>query len=60
MAKIYTIEKGDNLSRIARDQLGDAALAESLADYNGLPDGQQIFVGQQILLPSNTAARGAT
>lgn len=53
MAKTYTIEKGDTLARIARDRLGDAALTESIADYNGLPDGQQIFVGQQILLPSN-------
>lgn len=59
MAKTYTILKGDTLARIARARLGDAALAETLADYNGLPDSQQIFVGQQILLPSNKDRQSA-
>lgn len=52
MAKTYTIEKGDNLARIARAQLGDAKLADTLADYNGLPDSRQLFVGERIELPS--------
>lgn len=52
MAKTYTIEKGDTLAKIARAQLGDTSLAATLADFNGLPDGKQIFVGQRIQLPS--------
>jgi hypothetical protein len=52
MAKTYTIEKGDTLAKIARARLGDTGLAATLADYNGLPDGRQIFVGQRIQLPS--------
>ncbi len=52
MAKTYLIKKGDTLSKIARAELGDAKLAAVLADFNGLPDPGQIFVGQQIQLPS--------
>lgn len=52
MAKTYTVAKGDTLGKIARAQLGDAKLATMLADYNGLPDANQIFVGQQLLLPT--------
>lgn len=53
MAKLYIIQKGDTLSSIAHAQLGDARLAGSLADFNGLPNANQIFVGQRILLPSS-------
>jgi hypothetical protein len=59
MAKTYTIEKGDTLVRIARARLGDAALADTLADFNGLPDARQICVGQQIQLPSRKDMRPA-
>lgn len=52
MARTYTIAKGDTLTKIARARLGDAALGARIADYNGLPDARQIFVGQQIQLPS--------
>ena len=52
MAKLYIIQKGDTLGSIAHAQLGDARLATSLADFNGLPNANQIFVGQRILLPS--------
>jgi len=52
MAKTYIVAKGDTLARIARAHLGDAKLAGTLADFNGIPDANQIFVGQRILLPS--------
>jgi LysM repeat protein len=52
MAKTYLIENGETLASIAQDKLGSAALAAAVADYNGLPDAGQIFVGQQIQLPS--------
>lgn len=52
MAKTYTVAQGDTLGSIARAQLGDAGLAAMLADYNGLTDGNRIFVGQRILLPT--------
>jgi LysM repeat protein len=57
MAKTYTIQKGDSLTRIAREHLGNAKLAATLADFNGLPDARQIFVGQQIQLPSGRDLR---
>lgn len=57
MARTYTIVRGDTLRKIARTQLGDAALAAALADYNGLPDANQILVGQRILLPTATDRR---
>ena len=53
MAKLYIIQKGDTLGSIARAQLGDTRLAANLADFNGLPNANQIFVGQRILLPSS-------
>lgn len=52
MAKTYIVAAGDTLSRIAKAQLGDANLAAVLADFNGLPDANQIMVGQAIQLPS--------
>lgn len=60
MARIYTVHKGDTLSKIARVQLGDAKLAATLADFNGLPDPDQIFVGQQIQLPAKREMRTGT
>ena len=57
MAKTYTVAKGDTLGKIARAQLGDAKLAAMLADFNGLPDLNQIFVGQRILLPTTREQR---
>lgn len=59
MAKPYTLQPGDTLAKIARARLGDAALATTLVDFNGLPDAKQVFVGQQILLPSRRDLRPA-
>lgn len=52
MARTYTVIKGDSLGKIARAQLGDARLAAAIADYNGLPDANRIFAGQQLQLPT--------
>jgi LysM repeat protein len=52
MARTYTVAKGDTLGKIARAQLGDTKLAARIADYNGLPDANRIFVGQQLQLPT--------
>lgn len=57
MAKTYTIARRDTLASIARKQLGDVRLARALADYNGLPDAKQIFVGQRIELPGKRDLR---
>ena len=57
MAKTYTIERRETLASIARKQLGDAKLASTLADLNGLPDATQIFPGQRIQLPSRRDLR---
>lgn len=59
MAKTYTIQKGDSLTKIARERLGNVRLAATLADYNGLPNAKQLFVGQQIELPSKRDLRPA-
>ena len=59
MARTYTVAKGDTLGKIARAELGDAKLAAMLADFNGLPDRNQIFVGQRILLPTSKEQRPA-
>lgn len=60
MAKTYIIAKGDTLAKIARDHLGDAKLADVLADYNGLSETRYLFVGQRIQLPSARDRRPAT
>lgn len=52
MAKTYLVAAGDTLARIAHSQMGDVRLADVLADFNGLPDVEQIMVGQAIQLPS--------
>jgi LysM repeat protein len=57
MATNYVVARGDTLSKIADAKLGDKALAAALADYNGLPDARQIFVGQRIQLPARRELR---
>ena len=52
MARNYIVARGDTLTKIARARLGDPSLAKVIADFNGLPDARQIFVGQAIQLPS--------
>lgn len=52
MATSYTIASRDTLSKIARQHYGDAKFAGVIADFNGLPDANQIMVGQRLWLPS--------
>ena len=60
MPKPYLVKKGDTLTRIARRQMKNAGLANTIADYNGLPHADQIFVGQRIWLPSRRDLRPVT
>jgi hypothetical protein len=50
MSRLYILQKGDTLAKLALSHLGDAILARSLADYNGLRDVRDIRVGQAIEL----------
>lgn len=52
MAKTYTAVKGDTYRKIAAAIMGDADLANTLADYNGIVDLKQIVAGQQISIPT--------
>jgi nucleoid-associated protein YgaU len=51
-AKTYTIVKGDTLSKIARDEYGDAKLWRKLFEHNKdvIKDPDKIFPGQVISL----------
>lgn len=52
MASTYIVARGGTLSKIARNELGDAKQAAIVADFNGLPNANQIFVGQRLQLPT--------
>ena len=51
--RTYTIEKGDTLSKIAKDQLGHASAWKQIFEANRdvLDDPDRIFPGQVIKLP---------
>jgi nucleoid-associated protein YgaU len=51
--KSYTIAKGDTLSKIARDEYGDAKLWRKIFEHNKdvIKDPDKIFPGQVITLP---------
>lgn len=51
---VITVEKGDSLSVIARDYLGDASKYTELAELNNISNPNLIYVGQEIKL-SGTA-----
>src|SRR5262245_51650414 len=52
MARIYVVKRGDTLAKIAKAQLGDAALFQTIADLNGLRDPSRISVGQRLEIPT--------
>lgn len=52
MARTYTVKKGDTLSEIALEQLGDAAAYLAIASWNGISNPDLIYVGQVLLLES--------
>ena len=55
MAKInYTVKAGENLSIIARDQLGDITRWNEIAYINSIPSPYVIKPGQIILLPDDS------
>lgn len=51
--KVYTIVKGDTLSKIAKEEYGDAKLWRKIYDHNKdiIKDPDKIFPGQTISLP---------
>jgi hypothetical protein len=54
---IYVVVvKGDTLSQIAKDYLGDASKYEQLASINNIPDANYIIVGQKIYLSEHPDA----
>jgi nucleoid-associated protein YgaU len=53
-ARTYTVEKGDTLSQIAKEQLGNASAWKQIFEANRdvLDDPDRIFPGQVLKLPS--------
>lgn len=49
--KLYTVQRGDSLSIIARDQLGDMSRWREIAYINSLSAPYVIQPGQALLLP---------
>jgi nucleoid-associated protein YgaU len=51
---VYVIQPGDSLSKIAKEQLGDAARWTEIAELNKaeIPKPNQIRAGQEIKLPA--------
>jgi nucleoid-associated protein YgaU len=47
----YTVQKGDTLLGICRQQYGSADRLEEVEQLNGITDPDAIYVGQQLLLP---------
>lgn len=63
--RIYTVERGDTLSKIAGKFLGDASRYMEIYDYGPNkrvigPDPNLVRSGQTLLLPPGTAAQGRT
>ena len=52
-AATYTVKAGDNLSKIAQEQLGDASKWKEIYEANKdiISDPNSIFVGQQLVIP---------
>lgn len=49
--EIYQVKRGDTLSSIARDVLGDVDRWPEIADLNRIVDVSMIFPGAQLLIP---------
>ena len=48
----YTVQAGDNLSKISKQFYGDANKYKKIADANKLDDPDKIKVGQQLIIPA--------
>jgi LysM repeat protein len=57
VARTYVVKRGDTLHKIAKARLGDAALYERIAEYNGIRDPNRIAVGQRLEIPSRRDLR---
>jgi hypothetical protein len=51
MARTYVVKRGDTLARIAKAQLGDAALFMRIAELNGMRDPNHLAPGQRLEIP---------
>ena len=47
---IHVVRKGETLSSIAKDRLGDARLAGEIARLNGISDPNELDIGQRLRL----------
>ncbi|HEY2001001.1 MAG TPA: LysM peptidoglycan-binding domain-containing protein [Acidobacteriaceae bacterium] len=48
----YTIQSGDNLSKVSKHFYGDANKYEKIAQANGIADANKIRAGQTITIPA--------
>ncbi|MBV9574834.1 MAG: LysM peptidoglycan-binding domain-containing protein [Acidobacteriales bacterium] len=48
----YTVQPGDNLSKISKQFYGDANKYKKIADANKLDDPDKIKAGQQLIIPA--------
>ena len=48
----YTVQPGDNLSKISKQFYGDATKFKKIADANKLEDPDKIKAGQQLIIPA--------
>jgi nucleoid-associated protein YgaU len=48
----YTVQPGDNLSKISKQFYGDANKYKTIADANKLDDPDKIKAGQQLIIPA--------
>ncbi|MBK6506885.1 MAG: LysM peptidoglycan-binding domain-containing protein [Ignavibacteria bacterium] len=49
--KTYTVQSGDTLSKIAKEQYGDANDYMKIADANGISNPDLIKPGQELIIP---------
>jgi nucleoid-associated protein YgaU len=48
----YTVQPGDNLSKISKQFYGDANKYKKIVDANKLEDADKIKAGQQLIIPA--------
>jgi nucleoid-associated protein YgaU len=51
-AKVYTVQPGDNLSRISKHFYGDPYQYKKIAEANGIEDPDKIRVGMDLKIPA--------
>jgi nucleoid-associated protein YgaU len=47
----YQIRRGDTLNQICKEYYGNKDMVQTVCEWNGLDDGDKIYVGQTIELP---------